>query len=198
MLCQKKILHESRTIGRGIVMMKLICWFGHYECDGHTVHKLSQRRLTAYWLAPRESDCSRMNSKVSSDWLPSYIKATRMLLEIFKMAGYFPDSPRTCYFVQCYLPWRCRTFNTLYKSAWTRGICYSGSKSIDSTKVRKESRCFVIRSCLSAGQCPAFTAFFFIVCLFVSSRGQWYRRLSRFGLLGSFKNISNYKRVDGI
>ena len=23
------------------------------ECDGHTVHKLSQRRLTAEWLAPR-------------------------------------------------------------------------------------------------------------------------------------------------
>jgi len=34
-----------------------------------------------------------MNSKVSSDWLPSYIKATRPDLEIFKMAGYFPDIP---------------------------------------------------------------------------------------------------------
>ena len=67
-----------------------------FECDGHTVHKLSQRRLTADWLAPRESDCSRMRSKVSSDWLPGYIKATRPVLEIFKMAGYFPDSPRLC------------------------------------------------------------------------------------------------------
>jgi hypothetical protein len=35
-----------------------------------------------------------MHSKVSSDWQPSYIKATRPVLEIFKMAGYFPDSPR--------------------------------------------------------------------------------------------------------
>jgi hypothetical protein len=66
------------------------------ESDGHTVHKLSQRRLTADWLAPGESDCSRMHSKVSSDWLPSYIKAMRPVLEIFKMAGYFPDFPRTC------------------------------------------------------------------------------------------------------
>jgi hypothetical protein len=33
-----------------------------------------------------------MDSKVPSDWLPSYIKATRLVLEIFKMAGYFPDS----------------------------------------------------------------------------------------------------------
>jgi hypothetical protein len=42
------------------------------ECDGHTVHKLSQRRLTADWLAPRESGCSRMHSKVSFDRLPSH------------------------------------------------------------------------------------------------------------------------------
>ena len=62
--------------------------------EGHTVQKLSQRRLTADWLAPRENDCSRMRSKVSSEWLPSYIKATRPVLEIFKMAGYFPDMAR--------------------------------------------------------------------------------------------------------
>jgi len=41
------------------------------ECDGHTVNKVGQRRLTADWLAPRESDCWRMNRKVSSNWLPS-------------------------------------------------------------------------------------------------------------------------------
>jgi len=35
-----------------------------------------------------------MHSKVSSDWLPSYIKATRPILEIFKMDRYFPDSLR--------------------------------------------------------------------------------------------------------
>ena len=63
------------------------------ECDRHTVHKLSQRHLTAEWLAPRESDCSRMHSKVSSDWLPSYVKATQPVLEIYKKDGYFLDSP---------------------------------------------------------------------------------------------------------
>jgi len=35
-----------------------------------------------------------MHSKVSPDRLTSYIKATRPVLEIFKMVGYFPDSPR--------------------------------------------------------------------------------------------------------
>jgi len=77
-LPKKKSLHESYRMGRRIVVMKLTCSLGHSECDDAlTVHKLSQRPLTADWLAPRESDCSRMRSNVSSDWLPSYIKATR-------------------------------------------------------------------------------------------------------------------------
>ena len=87
MLCQRS-LHESCRMGRRNVVMKRICSLGHCECDGHTVHKLSQRRLTADWLAPRESDCSRMRSKVSSDWLPSYIKVTRPVVEILKMATF--------------------------------------------------------------------------------------------------------------
>jgi hypothetical protein len=66
-----------------------------FECDSHTGHKLSQRRLTADWLAPKERDCSRVCNKVSSEWSPNYIKATRPVLEIFKMAGYFPDRPHT-------------------------------------------------------------------------------------------------------
>jgi len=82
-LCQRD-LHEICRMGRRIVMIKLICSLGHCVCDGHTVHKLSQRRLTADWLALRESDYSRMHSKVSSDWLPSYTKTTGPVLEIFK------------------------------------------------------------------------------------------------------------------
>jgi len=35
-----------------------------------------------------------MHSEVSSDWLPSYIKATQLVREMLKMAGYFLDSPR--------------------------------------------------------------------------------------------------------
>jgi len=92
---KKKSLHESCRMGRRIVAMKVISSLGHCECDGHTVHKLSQRRLTADWLAPRKSDCSWMYSKISSDGLPSFIKATWPAVEIFKMVAYFPDSPRT-------------------------------------------------------------------------------------------------------
>jgi len=81
-------------MGRRTVVTKVIFSLGHCECYGHTVHKLSQRRLTADWLAPRESVCSQMDIKVSSDWLPSYIKTTRPVLELFKMAEYFPNSHR--------------------------------------------------------------------------------------------------------
>jgi len=83
-----RLLAFSKT--KIAVEREVIC-----ECDGHTIHKLSQRRLTADWLDPRVSDWSRMHSKVSSDWLPSYIKATRPVLDIFKVAWCFPDSLRT-------------------------------------------------------------------------------------------------------
>ena len=84
-------------------------------------------------------------------------------------------------FHTCYLSWRCHTlthFASPYGSMVFIIVYYSWSKSIISTKVRNESRCFMIRSCLLAGQCPAFVAFLFIAFLFGSSRGQWYRRWS--------------------
>jgi len=87
---EKKNPHESCRMGRRIDADWLSCLLGHCESDSHTVHKLSQRRLTADWLASWECYCSQMHSKVSSDWLPSYIKGTRPVLEIFKMAGYIP------------------------------------------------------------------------------------------------------------
>jgi hypothetical protein len=76
----------------------LIYSLGHCESDGHTVHYLLQRQPTNDWLVPRERDYSRMRRKVSSDWLPSYIKVTWRVLEILNMAGYFLDSP--CIFLQ--------------------------------------------------------------------------------------------------
>jgi len=109
---KKKSLQESCRTGTRIVVMKLICSLCQCECDGHTVHKLCQRRLTADWLAPWERDCSRMHSKVSSDWQPSYIKTKRPVLEKFKMAGYFPDSPCTPYYL----------LSRKFKTNWTNSL----------------------------------------------------------------------------
>jgi hypothetical protein len=58
------------------------------KCDGHILHQFIQRRLTSDWLAQRESDYSRMHSKVSSDWLPS-VKVTWPVLGLFKRLDTF-------------------------------------------------------------------------------------------------------------
>ena len=68
--------------------------WGRFVNAAVTIHKLSQWHLTANSLAPWESDSSWMHIKVSSNWLPSYIKAMIPILEIFNMAGYFLDGPR--------------------------------------------------------------------------------------------------------
>jgi hypothetical protein len=46
MLCQEN-LHGSCRMGRRIGADSLICSLVHCECNSHTVHKLSQLRLTA-------------------------------------------------------------------------------------------------------------------------------------------------------
>jgi hypothetical protein len=70
-------------MGRRIVVMKLMCSLGHCECDGHTVHKLKSAASHCQ-LTSSMRECSWMLRKVSSDWLPSYMKATLPVLEIFK------------------------------------------------------------------------------------------------------------------
>jgi hypothetical protein len=89
------------------------------ECEGHTVHEISQRRLTTDWLDPPESDCSRMHSKVSSDWLPSYISATRSVLEIFRMAGYFPDRPPISVLIMVFLILSLKRYISFYTVIFT-------------------------------------------------------------------------------
>ena len=102
------------------------------ECDGHTVHKLSQQHHTVNWLAPWDSNCSRMHSKVSSDWLPSYIKATRLVLKILKMAGYIPDSPCIHHHawwmtVPCLELWCAAGRSSLIQSPWSVWRCVAGA-----------------------------------------------------------------------
>jgi len=54
----------------------------------------AQSTASHYRLTSPTGEWLRMRSKVSCDCLPSYIKATWPVFEIFKMAGYFPDGPR--------------------------------------------------------------------------------------------------------
>ena len=98
---KKKSLHESCRMGRRIDADSLICSLGHCECDGHTEHTLSQRCLPADLLAPRESDCSRMRSKFSSDWLQCYIRSSDRFLKYSKYSGQTSYAPTCRQFLSC-------------------------------------------------------------------------------------------------
>ena len=82
--------------------MKLICSLGHCECDGHTVHMLIQRRLTADWLAPRESvhGCTVRSpltgSQVISRSLDQFSKYSKWL-DTFWTALVYTYSPLSAY-----------------------------------------------------------------------------------------------------
>jgi hypothetical protein len=69
---------------------------GQAHCrDEAANHHLPTAATVFFVLHPSAGEGLRyitsIRSKVSSDWLSSYIMATRQVLEIFKMAGYFPD-----------------------------------------------------------------------------------------------------------
>jgi hypothetical protein len=60
---------------RHIVVMKLMCSLDHCEFDDHTLHKLKSAASHCQLTNPMRQ-CSWILRKVSSDWLPGYIKAT--------------------------------------------------------------------------------------------------------------------------
>jgi len=63
-----------------------------------------------------------MNSKISYDWLPSYIKRTQVVLEIFKMAEYFRDSPHTLCCISWYVMfWILQSQNAFLSCRWPCG-----------------------------------------------------------------------------
>ena len=74
---------------------------GQAQCrDEAASHHLPTAAAVFFLLHPSAGEGLRyitsMRIKVSSDWLPSYIMTTRPVLEIFKITGYFPDTPRKC------------------------------------------------------------------------------------------------------
>ena len=76
----------------------LIYSLSHFECDGHTVHMLTQRSLPPHWLIQWSCHCSHMRIPVHCHWLPGYIGVMQTILIILSMAGLFPDRPHICKF----------------------------------------------------------------------------------------------------
>jgi hypothetical protein len=118
MLCQNS-LHESCRMGRHIVLMKLICFLGHCECNGHTVHKLSHRRLTANILAPTEK---RMHSKMPCErfsrypkWLNTF-RTALIFVSVAHFCNLFVYVVYLCLYVIC-------VYRTRLSFICTRSLC---------------------------------------------------------------------------
>ena len=67
----------------------LLYSLSHFECDGHTVHMLTQRHLRPYWIIVQWSYYSHMCIPVHSPWLLGYINVTQTVLGILTMARLF-------------------------------------------------------------------------------------------------------------
>ena len=74
----------------------LLCLLSHFECDGHTVHMLTQGCLppqltSTVWCC----HCPCMHIPVHSPWLPRYLDIMQTILVILTMVGLFADKPCT-------------------------------------------------------------------------------------------------------
>ena len=71
----------------------LLYLLNHFECNGHTMHMLTQWVYCPYWLVQWSHHCSHTRIPVHSPWLPGYIDVAQTILVILTMAGLFPDRP---------------------------------------------------------------------------------------------------------
>ena len=60
----------------------------HFECDGHTVHMLTQWHLLPPVISTVNHHCSHMHFPVYSPWLPGYINVTQTILDILTWQGF--------------------------------------------------------------------------------------------------------------
>ena len=72
----------------------LLYSLSHFECDGHTIHMLTQLHLPT----PLNGMCSHVQIPVHSPWLPGYMDVAQTVLNILTMAGLFLDRPCSLFF----------------------------------------------------------------------------------------------------
>ena len=63
----------------------------HLECDGHTVHVLTQQHLLPPLTSTVKLSWFMRAGYTHEPWLPGYINVTQTVLVILTMAGLFPD-----------------------------------------------------------------------------------------------------------
>ena len=94
------LLNHPNSFCRG--MFKLTTKFdadlliSHCECEGHTVHVLTQWRLPLSMTVQWSCRYSHTRIPVCSPWLPGYIDVAQTILIILTMVGLFLDRPCIC------------------------------------------------------------------------------------------------------
>ena len=76
----------------------LLYLLSHFECDGHTVHMLTQGHLPPPLTSTVTLSLLHMHIPVHSPWLLGYIDVAQTNLVVLTMAGLFPDRPRASVF----------------------------------------------------------------------------------------------------
>ena len=71
----------------------LLYLLSHFECDGQTVHILTQQCLLPPLTSTVSHHCSLMHVSVYSPWLPGYINVAQTILITLALARLFPDRP---------------------------------------------------------------------------------------------------------
>ena len=79
----------------------LLYLLSHFECNGHTVHMLTQQHLPPPLTSTVRSSLFTHVHSVHSLWLPGCINVVQTILIILTMAGLFLDRP-------------CRSYHGLY------------------------------------------------------------------------------------
>ena len=73
----------------------LLYSLSHSECDGHTVHMLTQQHLLPPLTSTVKSSLFTYVHSVYSLWLPGYIHVMQAVLDVLTVARLFPDRPHT-------------------------------------------------------------------------------------------------------
>ena len=69
----------------------LLYLLGHFECDGHTVHMLTQQHLAPPLTSTVKSSLFTHAHSRPLSWLPDYIDVMQIVLIILTMAVLFMD-----------------------------------------------------------------------------------------------------------
>ena len=79
----KSLLNHPNSFHRGMFKLNakfdadlLLYLLSHFECDGHTVHMLTQWHLPPHWLVQWHHHCSCRCIPVHSPWLLGYTDVT--------------------------------------------------------------------------------------------------------------------------